>query len=173
MSRNLIGLTGAAGVGKDTVALLLTSSQYSRYAFAQPLKEALSVLGIAEPTSREAKEADMEGRPYSYRKAAQTLGTEWARNLDPNFWLNLATQKTEHIAKLVVTDVRFENEANWIRSKGGVIWHITGRAPTVTGDAAKHASEKSVAFQDGDFRLDNSGTVDQLKRNVKILLEQS
>jgi hypothetical protein len=168
---SVIGLTGPAGVGKDTVGMLL-SSNYNLYAFAKPLKQALSVLGINEPADRAAKETLLGGKPFSYRKAAQTLGTEWARNLDPDFWLNLAEEKTRHMRRVVFTDVRFDNEAEWVRKQGGVIWHIHGRATTVTGDAAKHASENAVEVKSGDFQLDNSGSISDLTEAVQELLRK-
>lgn len=167
--QSIIGLTGPAGVGKDTVGALLAGI-YTRYAFARPLKEALASLRIYEPSDREAKEVDLPGKPFSYRKAAQTLGTEWARNLDPDFWLNLAGQNTKHLRKVVFTDVRFENEAAWVRKQGGVIWHISGRSTTVTGEAAKHVSEVAIKFLEGDFKLDNSGSIEDLTCAVQELL---
>lgn len=171
LDRNsIIGLTGSAGVGKNTVASLL-AGLYTPYAFARPLKEALAVLRIYEPSGREAKEQPLQGKPFSYRKAAQTLGTEWARNLDPDFWLNLAAQNTQHIKQVVFTDTRFENEAAWIRKQGGVIWHIAGRATTVVGEAANHESEVAVRFQEGDFKLDNSGPIEDLTPAVQELLK--
>jgi hypothetical protein len=168
---SIIGLTGPAGVGKDTVGRLLSSS-YNLYAFARPLKQALSTLGIHEPADRAAKEALLGGKPFSYRKAAQTLGTEWARNLDPDFWLNLAEDKTRFMRRVVFTDVRFENEAAWVRKQGGVIWHIHGRATTVIGDSAKHASENAVEVKPEDFQLDNSGSIEELTEAVQELLRK-
>lgn len=167
--QSIIGLTGPAGVGKDTVASVL-AGVYTRYAFAGPLKIALSCLNLFEPRTRAAKEVLLPGKPYSYRTAAQTLGTEWARRLDPDFWLKLADEKTVHLRKVVFTDVRFNNEADWVRTRGGVIWHVTGRATTVTGEAAAHASEVAVDFKDGDWTLDNSGTLEDLTSNTQDLL---
>lgn len=167
LTRDIIGLTGPAGVGKDTVAMLLTT--HAKYAFALPLKQALAILGIDEPASRSEKECVIPGRTYSYRRAAQTLGTEWARNLDPDFWLNLAAARTAHWPRTVFTDVRFENEAAWVRSQGGVIWHISGRKTTVSGEAANHASETPVKFVKGDKTLDNSGSFEELWDKVEDL----
>lgn len=162
MQKTIIGLTGAAGSGKDTVASMLPISFY-RYAFAKPLKEALKVLGIPEPKTRAEKEGLLPGRTYSYRKAAQTLGTEWARNLSKTFWSDLAKDAIQGFDKVVLTDVRFENEADWVRNQGGVIWHIKGRMTELLGDTANHPSEIPVEFKLGDVLIQNDGTLDELR----------
>jgi hypothetical protein len=168
----IIGLTGKAGVGKDTVAGLLTGYRFSHYAFAKPLKQALAVLGLKEPETREEKEASIPGRAYSYRRAAQLLGTEWARSLDPDFWVRLAEQNIRQETNVVVTDVRFENEARFIRSiPGAAIWHIVGRAATTVGEAGMHASEQSIAVEPQDVVLSNSGTLVDLSKAVSALME--
>lgn len=66
----------------------------------------------------------------------QTLGTEWGRNfVDSGLWLKiadrkidylriLASNKNAYIEGIVVTDVRFPNEYDYIHKNGGAIWHI-------------------------------------------------
>jgi hypothetical protein len=166
----LLGLTGPAGVGKDTVAQFLAGYGFVSYAFAKPLKEALSVLDINEPDTREAKEQLIPNRPYSYRTAAQRLGTEFARAIDPDFWLKLAASRTCGNYNTVVTDVRFENEATWVRKQGGLLVHIIGRRTTVNGINAKHSSENGVHLLSSDVILDNSGDKIHLLNNVKQLV---
>ena len=166
----LLGLTGPAGVGKDTVAMLLRDYGFSSYAIASPLKKMLSAIGLHEPKTREEKEVNLSGRQFSYRKAAQTLGTEWARNLEDAFWLNLAEQELRKHDRLVITDVRFENEAAWLRQHGGRLIHISGRATTVDGEAAKHASEAGIKPIPGDLYLVNDATLAELNGRVSRLL---
>jgi hypothetical protein len=172
-NRFVVGLAGPAGAGKDTVAGILRSKTgCETYAFAGPLKEALKILGIHEPTSREAKEALLPGRTYSYRTAAQRLGTEFARGLDPNFWQDLAEKCTKGAHAIVFTDVRFENEAQWIRNQGGVIWHIKGRKTTVTGNNALHASENPLAISEIDRVIHNDSSIEKLEAWVSTLLKE-
>lgn len=166
----LLGLTGPAGVGKDTVAMLLRDYGFSSYALASPIKKMLSAVGLHEPKTREEKEANLPGRQFSYRKAAQTLGTEWARNLEDAFWLNLAEQELLKHDRLVITDVRFENEAAWLRQHGGRLIHICGRATTVDGEAAKHASEAGIRPTPSDLYLVNDATLAELNGKTSRLL---
>lgn len=171
MNPKIIGLAGCAGVGKDTVAgILATKYSYKCYAFAKPLKAALAAVGLKEPESREDKEALIPGRTFSYRKAAQTLGTEWARNLEQGFWLELAKSNTKDFQYVVITDVRFEDEAEWVRSSGGVIWRVQGRASTVSALEAAHASEAGLAPNSADKVLDNSGNFGYLYEQIDELV---
>lgn len=169
----LIGLCGRAGSGKDTVAeLLYIRGRFARYAMAKPLKDALAAMGIFEP-ARDKKELPLPGRPFSYRQAAQTLGTEWARNLDPDFWINLAERNVTRYLKentpVVITDIRFENEEKFVRKHGGVIWQIVGRSAEL-GDAAGHVSEQYKPTP--DLIIDNSSTLKQLELMVQQILEK-
>ena len=166
----LLGLTGPAGAGKDTIAAFLTGYGFVPYAFAKPLKEALSVLGLDEPSNRDDKEKLLPGRAYSYRMAAQRLGTEFARSLDPDFWMALAAQRTAGVHNTVITDVRFENEATWVRDRGGLLEHVIGRKTQLIGATAGHASENGVLKLDNDVVLDNSGDKTVLLNHVKQLV---
>ena len=163
----LIGISGKAGSGKDTAASYFVNKLgFLQYAIAGPLKRALEVLGIHEPRDRNLKEALIPGRHYSYREAAQKLGTEWARNLDIDFWLNLAKDYYESAAwSVVISDVRFENEAAFVRERGGLIIHLKGRAADV--DNATHASEQGVEVHDTDCVIYNTGSLEKLYEDLE------
>jgi hypothetical protein len=170
----LIGLAGKAGSGKDTAAAYLRKTYgFSQSAFAGPLKSMLAAVGIHEP-ARDQKELPLPGWDFSYRKAAQTLGTEWGRDLQGNFWLKLAENNIEMLQSVpvnlvqghAITDVRFENEAEMVRSKGGVIIHIEGREYAV----AAHASEAGVAVQPKDFIVRNDSTLEKLYTTLDCII---
>lgn len=73
----------------------------------------------------------------------------------------------------VITDVRFENEAQFIRETGGTILHIER---TQREQVPEHASEKPIIRQPSDLIIDNSGdlseTFTQIDRAVQHLLQQ-
>ncbi|WP_454735439.1 deoxynucleotide monophosphate kinase family protein [Cupriavidus necator] len=178
----LIGITGKAGVGKDTAGAYLDMAHgFSRYAFAKPIKDMLGSLGLHEEffSDREVKEAVIPAYGCSYRHLAQTLGTEWGRSIHPEFWLQLAKLRYATVNRsgesygMVVTDVRFENEAQWIREEGGVVVHIHGRETTVEGAAAKHVSENGVSFHsDTDVLISNEGSLPELYRKLDAILRR-
>lgn len=179
----LIALTGPAGAGKDTVAARLCANHgFVRHAFAQPIKDMLKCIGV-DCDNREAKELPHPVFGASPRRMAQTLGTEWGRDLiHPDIWLMLAG---EHIARirewirrdgekdippapkgLVITDCRFANEAEFIRRQGGVLWHVARDVPGV----AAHSSEAGLPYEADDLTVINSGTVDDLHEYVDSLM---
>ena len=152
----IIGLAGAAGAGKDTVADWLCDHHgFERAAFADSLKEMLEALltglGIdyAYLYERGLKEQPIPGLNVSARHLMQTLGTEWGRNqLGSGFWLKtmelrlgLSTIPTTPVHdRIVITDVRFPDEAQWIRAFGGVIVRVQ-RDGAQAIPLAHHSSE--------------------------------
>ncbi len=179
MSHLLIGLHGLARTGKDTVARYL-AAHYAllSYAFADPLKQALALMFNLTEAQLEgaAKEQGIEWLGKSPRQLMQLLGTEWGRQLvHPELWLLLAEQNIgNHLSidqarysGVVVRDVRFDNEANWLRKRGGSVVHILRHnAPSV----ASHSSESGLMIDDNDFVLRNEGSLDDLYAQVAQLM---
>ena len=174
MSQILIGLAGYARTGKSTVAEYLAAQLgLAVYAFAQPIKLALATLfGLSTEQLEGAAKADV--LPWlgkSPRELMQLLGTEWGRDMvHPQLWLMLAEQHLQALASfhdelpgVVLSDVRFDNEADWVRHKGGVIFHIS--RPGFHG-ANGHASECGVRHRPGDYVIDNNGTLAELFAQV-------
>ncbi len=178
----LIGFAGKAGVGKDTAGAYLDSVHgFNRYAFASPIKRMLEALGFdeADYTDHATKEAVIPAFGCSYRHLAQTLGTEWGRTIHPEFWLQMAKLRYARVNRagesygMAITDVRFENEADWIRSEGGVVVHIAGRETTVEGAAAQHASEAGVKVDYlRDYFVRNTGDLAYLHVQLDTIVRQ-
>lgn len=167
----LIGLTGKARSGKDTVASMLRKTHNTQsVAFASPLKEGLKTMfGLTEEhVNGSLKEVPLEWLGKSPRNLLQTLGTEWGRDcVHQDLWLLLAKRRIAMYMKLgtpvVVTDVRFDNEAEMVRGLGGQVWHIYRKdAPGV----AAHASEGGVTFAESDILVYNNGTLEELEELV-------
>ncbi len=132
--RLLIGLTGRAGAGKSTVASILSDKfAFFELAFADPIQNMVGTLfaegGIdgAWMVERALKEQPTV-LGFSYRHLAQSLGTEWGRGLAPDFWLRIAARKLASPEldgdNVVISDVRFPDEAEWITQQGGVVVRV-------------------------------------------------
>lgn len=179
----LIGLTGPTGSGKDTVADHLAGVHgFVRLALADPIRHGLqAMLKLPDEvfSGRDLKELPIAWIGKSPRQLMQTLGTEWGRHhIDDDIWLRAAARRIANIKRgwqyvrgIVVTDIRFANEADWLRRSGGCIWHITGRGLPPAGDAAAHSSEAGIVFRPGDTVIGNAGTLDDLEDNIARELE--
>lgn len=175
MSIRLIGITGKAGAGKDTVADYLKAvANFKAVAFATPIRSALkAIFGFEDALFMHPyKEVVLEEYGKSPRQMMQTLGTDWARNLvNRDLWLILAGKKAADYHRLgynvAITDLRFENEAEYIRKIGGVVWHVDRQS---AGTPHAHASEAGVAYVDGDVRIDNNSTIARLYEQVDYQL---
>jgi hypothetical protein len=171
----LIGLCGPAGAGKNTVAELLIDSDrcsFHQMAFADPLYECISVItgiSVAGLQKRDVKEAVIPWLGKSPRQMLQSMGTEWGRDsIHPEIWVRIAMERAvPHLATgrgVVVTDVRFDNEAQAIINAGGEVWRVT-RADWRCLDAstADHKSEAGVSDHLIARTIDNSGSLDDLR----------
>lgn len=168
----VIGISGLARTGKDTVAnFILAQVGGYRYSFADPMRDMLKALGIdlTDPYWQERKEKPIAALGTSPRHLMQTLGTEWGRNMiHPDIWLTMAKQRLLAFGPgMIISDVRFENEAAWVRSLGGLVIHVLRPKADKISD---HASETGVVIDDLDFVLHNNGTLEQLFDDVKGML---
>ena len=179
MTPLLIGLAGRARSGKDTAAQhLVNHHDFQSYAFADPLRDGLMHILNLSPCDFEGdkKEQPIAWLGRSPRYLMQSLGTEWGRNdVHPELWLLLAAQNLDLLARthdtaygFVVSDLRFENEAQFIRDRGGVVIHLLRpSAPVVNA----HASEDGIQCLQQDLLLANYGTVDELRQNLDDIVE--
>ena len=168
----LIGIAGRARSGKDTVANFIVAAIGGyRYSFADPIRAMLAPLGVdmSDPYWQARKEEPIPALGVSPRRMMQTLGTEWGRQLiNPDLWLIMAHQRLlQNGPGMIISDVRFDNEAAWIRKHGGRIIHVI-RPDTKAVEA--HASEDGIEMQSTDARLFNSGTLEELQLSVRELL---
>lgn len=173
----VIGLHGHARAGKDTVANFILSHRGGYlYSFADPIRAMLVPLGInmSDPYWQARKEDVIPALGVSPRRLMQTLGTEWGRQIiNPDLWLILAKQRLLNFGPgMVIADVRFENEASWVRSQGGRVIHIE-RPNNVAVEA--HASEAGVEFkgEEGDIKIVNGGTLEDLQNTIREVFDGS
>jgi hypothetical protein len=165
----IIGFIGHKGSGKDTAANALVG--YTNLKMAGALKDMLRALYLAadiDPEPRiegHLKEQHCPLLNSTPRYAMQTLGTEWARMIDPDLWLRIwKHQASAAGGNVVCTDIRFKREAKLLRSMGGMLIHI--HRPGLEVDMS-HASEQEVTKIRADMVITNDGSVEQLHERVR------
>lgn len=196
----LIGVTGLARSGKDHASDQLAHlMKLHKYAFAEPLKTMLkSVFGDHFHVGDRSDICPETCK--SYRVMMQTLGTEWGREMmNPQVWVNLVAKRWkevetgEHLVLLprppndesagwpsyfaegmVLSDVRFDSEAEWIQLRGGVIVEIVRPEHHSLVDKAKyvvglegHQSEKGISRHFITRTIVNDGTLNDF--DLKLL----
>jgi hypothetical protein len=168
----IIGFHGEAGSGKDASGAYLMAHGWARLSFASPIYDMLELIGFGRPTTQAEKDALIPEFGVSWRHAAQTLGTEWGRQMiNPDLWLLVAGRMVRNsppAARFVVTDVRFPNEAAMIRAAGGKVVHLKGRK----ADGTKpHASEEPLPILEGDIVVHNDTEgLDTLHEKLRLAL---
>ena len=164
----IIGLAGYAGSGKDTVAKILVDDYgFQRRAFADKIRDMLyeiNPMAGGEPIQIrvDADGWDKAKQHPEVRRLLQKLGVAARNHLNSNVWVMpvLNDLGTTHC---VITDVRFENEAQAIISMGGELWRI--ERPGV-GPVNNHISESELKDYTFDKLIINDGTFDDLKDKV-------
>lgn len=127
----IIGISGKKGSGKDLFShflceqLIKLGFTVTIRAFADPLKKCCGIIS-GQPTcifySQTYKNRNAGLLNMTNRKLMQKFG-DLTRLLDPNIWINLALEPVKSDI-LIISDVRFKNEAEAIKNKNGLLVRI-------------------------------------------------
>jgi len=167
----IIGITGYARHGKDTIASVLSRELgYSRVALADKMKELLLRLdpiilddlrlaGLVESVGWEAAKG---GFP-EVRALLQRFGTEVGREgLGEDVWIQALANGTKGFygneRKIVIPDIRFTNEADFIRRCHGEVWGVSRpEFDNGLGANGTHASERDIPLllQGAEYKFVN------------------
>jgi hypothetical protein len=183
----IIGLNGRLKAGKDTTYHVIKEffPEAEQISFASKLKmSAAASIGIDVETLEAFKGRedlffelfDPVSRimyRFNIRQYLQWYGTEGHRLVfGDDFWVDMALPKdvSHEDRLLVITDMRFPNEAQRVLDLGGFTVKVERETATAHAD---HPSEQSIDHMI-DYFLDNTGTMTDLRANVgQMLLELS
>jgi hypothetical protein len=178
----LVGLVGEKQSGKSTVARMLVDEGWLEYAFATPLKDICGILGAPSSSlhgSADDKERIIPHLGVSGRQLMQSVGTELFRVTLPrvlpsllprHLWVHLMRQQLEKHqatdARIVVSDVRFDDEAQLILDMGGTLIRIVRPPAGGHRNEDPHQSESGLHHVQVHEVVENTGTVVQLQQRV-------
>lgn len=179
----IIGLCGDIGAGKSTVFKFLQEAYgYRPATFAAKLKEVARdvfglerrhVWGTQEDKAEElAHVTDAAGNPRTARYILEHLGTEGFRHIDPGVWMKYAMREVDaamevSLAHFAFEDVRFRNEFQAIRERGGVVWEVVRVGGSEQGGRTGHASDEEWrSIVKDKYVAARHGDLDGLKRAV-------
>lgn len=192
----IIGLTGKRLAGKDTVANYLVEKYgYEHVSYGKKMKEAIAALfnitveevedykddrsfSVLDRVEVHLEVGGIFTKAFGWVEFLQRFGTEMGRNvLGEDLWLNYCFPDPEqyHHAsdlyrdeKLVVKDVRFENEAKRILDLGGKIIEIRREWIDEKNDA--HVSEAGLPSHYSEYVIANTDTIESLYKDVDAIL---
>lgn len=189
----LLGITGKKRHGKTTCAQILRDEHgYIPVALADTLRDLLyiqnPIVPIVNGFERLSPLVDAFGWEgikdipvigAEVRRLLQQTGTEWGRGLIHGtiwiqaleFYLDTKHQgwwKESAGPRVVVTDIRFDNEAGWVHANRGKLIEVT--RPEYVDDRDGHASEQGVDPGQVDYHVLNVGTKDELAGQLRDIL---
>lgn len=171
----LIGLKGKKQSGKnacaEAICRIMMQQGYTPVivGFADSLKTELAELFATEPLHIEK----IKNNP-AMRWILQRYGTEYRRNENANYWIQQMDEKLKYREEkynylIVIPDVRFQNEQDWIKSKGGWIFNVN--RPSLKDVEDNHASEQLADRLPYDYNIVNDRTLNGIESLVKYALQ--
>lgn len=175
--RLIVGLSGYARAGKNEAAEALVQYGWRPAAFADKLREFLLALNPLIPNAVDMWPVRLRaligdvGWEYAkdhypeVRALLQRAGTEAGRKvLGTNVWVNALFDQNLDAPALAITDVRFENEAQAVSDRGGILIRVErpGVGPATDRFGGVHVSETALDDWPFDHVLNNDGTVQEL-----------
>ncbi len=170
----IIAFTGKMGSGKDTCATLLCKNlcNHKRMMFAGHLK---NVTKIAFKWTDDHVNGSLKDVTCPYwgvtpRYVLQTLGTDYLRNyIDENYHtkiidLDIKQYIRDGYKSIILTDLRFPNEANYVKENGGIIIKVD--RPGLDG-VSSHQSESHDIIP--NITILNDGDEKDLKVKIDYL----
>lgn len=186
----LIGITGKARSGKDTFAEMFaeefynaTRKRFVMMAYAQELK--LRVQRDFDLTYDQLWGDLKEAPDYRYprttdtywtpREILQFIGTDCFRAVDNDFWINalFKTIDEKEYKHVIITDVRFPDEATPVIERDGYIIKVTSNRENIEQiNNQKHISETLMDdFKHVNFHVKNDYSLDELRVITKTVVE--
>lgn len=160
----LIGLGAKARQGKSYVANYMQEAVKSivQYSFAEELKkeckakhDELLPLWQAANNTKDVPVCK-EDPIYGYTRILQWYGTDVIRKRNPNHWVEKVAERIqkEQPEIAIITDVRFPNEAEFIKANGGYLVEVIrvnedGSRFLDSSRDPKHISETALDEYDG------------------------
>jgi hypothetical protein len=189
----IIGLCGAQGSGKDTVANILISEYgFVKLTFASTLKDVVAILfswprdlleGLTEESRLWRETVDdfwsekLNISGFTPRKALQMIGTDLFRlHFNNDIWISIVENKISAMLKnnpntnIVISDCRFANEFSLIKKFPDSHIITILREKNYSINKLAHSSETEWVNYNFDAILQNDNSIDELKSNLKSLL---
>lgn len=167
----LVGLIGPAGAGKDTIAgHLVEHHGFHRLAFADRLAkfvERIDPVFAALVAAHGGYEPAKRAAPYIRQRLGE-VGNSAREIIDSHVWIDVVEDQFSELCvntPVVISDVRFRTEAQWIEDNGGALVEVTR-----PGHEALSAEARGVAAST-DLVIANDGDLHMLRERTDMVAE--
>ena len=184
----IVGISGKARSGKDTFAEMLqielnktTYPPFVAMAFAHELKTRCQAAFDLSYEQLWGDEKELEDKRYpkpwhdpdvgnwTAREIMQEYGAFY-RKIDPEFWIKnlFKVAEAKEYNNIIITDVRYTNEADYILHKeGGYVIRVEREGKDDVHNM-QHPSEIQLDdYKKFDFVVHNNGTLDDLRKSAE------
>jgi hypothetical protein len=188
----LILLVGKIASGKTTAANILKKYEFIEDTFAKPLKDFAVSIGFTyeQVYGTQAQKLEInEHYGISGREFLQSFGTKLCRDGIPTalpnmrldnltLWAKALSIRVKHKLlagkHICVSDGRFEDEANLIKSLDGVVVRIVRNLESIeekNNDYKGHISETQMEQILADHTIHNNGTKEELEEQLVMIIK--
>lgn len=209
----IIGFVGLINSGKGSAGDILLKKNFIKESFAKGVKDVVSLMfnmprhlleGDTEESRKYREQNDIfwsskMNKSFTPRMAMQLIGTDVGRNIfHEDFWIHSLQNRMDLKNNYVITDVRYYNEMEWIKSQGGLVINLIRGELPIWYEFAKtrtslkvenlqyehlteileknfkiHESEYDhIGFQ-YDATIYNNGTLQDLENDIMLVLKMA
>jgi hypothetical protein len=164
-----IAFGGKMGVGKDSaVDFLISKYNGKKLSFAKPLYD---ILHYVQEKCGFPIEKD--------RRFLQFIGTDWAREKDPDIWINLLINSIPEKGNVFLSDLRFPNELTALKNNGWICvkllrnHHLLNREGTGTVNHSSEILLDNISDSQWDFIIDNNESEEEFYIKIDKLVQKN
>lgn len=176
--KKIIGISGRIGSGKDTLADFmikeLSNFKVERRYFANKIKEFHKELTGIGGYTQEEKNLYLEDFGFTVGEGLQKIGEGLRQAYHKSIWVNSVLTGADKDAYIFLTDIRYPNEADYIKGVDGLLIRLEGDPADVRKNSKRdltHASETSLDdYKDFDIIYDNNKGLDELELFAKRIV---
>jgi ABC-type glutathione transport system ATPase component len=178
----ILGLIGKMGSGKTTLAnILIEKYNFTEYTFAKPIKDIGEIFGFSQEQLYGTQSQKLEIHPYwgiSGRIFMQKIGQmfrEHFKEVIPEMkiqtpFLEIFKSNFKQDCNYVISDVRFKDEAEFIKSLGGVLIKIERNNLSQSSECNSHISETEMESIVFDYKIQNNSSLENLEEKIILYI---
>lgn len=199
-SRILLGISGKVGAGKDEFSdIAVAEYGFIKIPFALALKnevkeflqkyevsfEDRNIWGTQKDKLEEFSFGDkigdvIEEHPWlagkcsgiTFRLLLQLWGTEYRRAENDNYWVEQTLNASRGHHRVIMSDLRFQNEYDAIRNFGGATIRIN-RVMEIDPSVEAHSSETGLDhIRRWNYVIDNDSTLEDYHTSCRYILNE-